>query len=57
MCRAVYELTAVVALVQDEDTLLAQEQGKPVLEEGHLIAHVRVSTLLPHTLLQPAAAA
>ena len=38
----------MVALVQDDDTVLAQEQGKPVLEEGHLIAHIRVSTLASH---------
>lgn len=41
--RAVYELTAIVALVQEEEAILAQGQGQTFEVEGHLVAHVRVN--------------
>ena len=41
--RAEYQLTAVVALVQEELNSSPQEQGKaPQEAEGHLVAHVQV---------------
>ena len=40
LCRAVYELTAVVAHVVDA----AEGQADNVSAEGHLVAHVKVST-------------
>ena len=39
MCRATFELTALVAHVQDADAASAQDA---VAEEGHLIAHIKV---------------
>lgn len=43
--RAVYELTAVVALVREElDGSPGASTPAPPEPEGHLVAHVRVST-------------
>ena len=42
ICRAMYELTAVVAHVVDA----AEESPAGTAMEGHLVAHVKVSLLL-----------
>lgn len=43
LCRAVYELTAVVAHVMDA----AEEGPTGTAPEGHLVAHVKVTYALP----------
>ena len=46
-CREVYELTAVIALVRDEDKKPVASRGvKEAADEGHLLAHIKVHSKL-----------
>lgn len=52
-CRAEYELTAVIALVQEEQSPSPQGQVKGFPEaEGHLVAHVQVQPHWSLTVLE-----
>ena len=45
MCRATYELTALVAHIQDDGADLSQDSAP---QEGHLVAHIKVSQATPY---------